>query len=194
MRPPRNKKPSVDLQTGGSRGQHVDGPGFETGLQVAQVGLGDAHAPGQLGLADAAVLAEGADPVADKGAGVVGVLGVHGPNISGSYPAVKGSAICQIIGRRVVEVRRERRITQAQLAGLMGVTQPHLSNLEKGQRGWTVEQLVNAASTLDVDPCDLMTETAKLNHEEAAVVSALRAGDPVQVMTAVAAAMGHMRR
>lgn len=108
MRPPRNKKPSVNLQTSGGRGQHVDGPGLQAGLQVAQVGLGDAHAPRQLGLADAAVLAEGADPVADKGAGVAGVLGVHVPNISGSYPAVKGSVICQIIGRRVVKVRQGR--------------------------------------------------------------------------------------
>ena len=37
-------------------------------------------------------------------------------------------------------------------------------------------------------------KASALNQEEAAVVDALRAGDPVQVMTAVAAAMGRMRR
>lgn len=77
---------------------------------------------------------------------------------------------------------------------MMGIAQPHLSNLEKGLRGWTVEQLVKAAACLDVDPGELMTESSALNQEEAAVVDALRAGDPVQVMTAVAAAMGRMRR
>lgn len=158
------------------------------------MGLRDAHASSQFGLADAAVLAERTDSVADERARVGVALGVHDRNISTGYSNVKASAICQTVGRRVVEFRRRRGITQVQLADMMGIAQPHLSNLEKGLRGWTVEQLVKAAACLDVDPGELMTESSALNQEEAAVVDALRAGDPVQVMTAVAAAMGRMRR
>ena len=87
--------------------------------------LRDSHASSQFGLADAAVLAERPDSVADERARVGVALGVHVLNISTGYSNVKASA---------------------------------------------------------------------LNQEEAAVVDALRAGDPVQVMTAVAAAMGRMRR
>lgn len=158
------------------------------------MGLRDAHAPGKLSLRDAAVLAERADSVSDEHVLVGGALGVHERNISAGYANVKTSPICQTVGRRVVEVRRTRGITQVQLADMMGIAQPHMSNLEKGLRGWTVEQLVKAAACLDVDPGELMTESSALNQEEAAVVDALRAGDPVQVMTAVAAAMGRMRR
>jgi transcriptional regulator with XRE-family HTH domain len=55
------------------------------------------------------------------------------------------------VGARVRAVREDRGMSQVQLADMMGITQPHLCNLEGGIKRWTVDMLAAAASGLGVD-------------------------------------------
>lgn len=61
------------------------------------------------------------------------------------------------VGRRVRQLRVWRRLTQRQLAGFAGMSQPNLSNIERGyqpvERKATLEAL---AAALEVSPSDLM--------------------------------------
>lgn len=51
-------------------------------------------------------------------------------------------ALISPIGPKVRELRRQRRWTQVRLAKLLSVTQSHLSQLERGKRSFTAEQLL----------------------------------------------------
>jgi len=50
-------------------------------------------------------------------------------------------------------------MSQADLAELLGVTQPNISAVEIGRRGITVQQLVKLCRALHVSPDDILGET-----------------------------------
>ena len=54
------------------------------------------------------------------------------------------------IGTRLRELRRERRWTQQRLAVLLGITQGHLSQLERGKREFTAQQLLTILKHFNV--------------------------------------------
>ena len=54
-----------------------------------------------------------------------------------------------LIGRRVKFLRMERNIQQTKLAEMIGVSQTHMSNIENGNAGITLENLVKMASIFD---------------------------------------------
>ena len=54
------------------------------------------------------------------------------------------------IGARLRELRKERRWTQQRLAALLGVTQGHLSQLERGKREFTAHQLLTILKHFNV--------------------------------------------
>ncbi|MFN8051060.1 MAG: XRE family transcriptional regulator [Acidimicrobiales bacterium] len=64
------------------------------------------------------------------------------------------------LGRRVVEWRERRGLTQAELAAQVhGMTQSKLSKSENGARRFTTIELAELAAALDVDPLDLLDES-----------------------------------
>ena len=54
------------------------------------------------------------------------------------------------IGARLRELRQERRWTQQRLAALLGITQGHLSQLERGKREFTAQQLLTILKHFNV--------------------------------------------
>jgi transcriptional regulator with XRE-family HTH domain len=56
------------------------------------------------------------------------------------------------IGARLRTVRQERDVTQARLAEILGTNQSHVSNVERGDRGLTIQQLVKICRALRVSP------------------------------------------
>jgi transcriptional regulator with XRE-family HTH domain len=54
------------------------------------------------------------------------------------------------IGERLRELRRQRGVSQVDLAEALGTYQTSISAIERGARGLTVQQLVKLASALDV--------------------------------------------
>ena len=56
------------------------------------------------------------------------------------------------LARRIDEVVRARRLTQAQAAGVMGIDQPKVSSIRRGKlSGFTVDRLLRYLNALDQD-------------------------------------------
>jgi transcriptional regulator with XRE-family HTH domain len=60
------------------------------------------------------------------------------------------------IGQRVRGIRLANGLTQAQLAKLLGTSQTALSELERGNRGLTVQQVMKLAKALGVTPNEVL--------------------------------------
>ena len=69
-------------------------------------------------------------------------------------PPVKAER--RFFAERMLELRRKRRLTQAQLAGLSGVTQAHISALERGAWEPRLETIIAIARALRVQPSALL--------------------------------------
>lgn len=62
------------------------------------------------------------------------------------------------IGRRIRQKRTEKKLTQEALADMVGVTSPHLSNIETGKTKLSLPTLVAAANALSVSPDVLLCD------------------------------------
>jgi len=62
----------------------------------------------------------------------------------------------------LVEARRERGISQAQLATLLGRPQSFISKYERGERRLDFVEVLEIAAALRVDTCDLVRELRRL--------------------------------
>ncbi len=62
------------------------------------------------------------------------------------------------IGQRVRSIRLANDLTQVQLAKILGTSQTALSELERGNRGLTVQQVVKLAKALGVTPNEVLGE------------------------------------
>jgi transcriptional regulator with XRE-family HTH domain len=60
------------------------------------------------------------------------------------------------IGRRIREIRREKRIVQAQVADETGLTRQSVANIEHGRQRFMVHTLLDIARALDVWPHELL--------------------------------------
>jgi transcriptional regulator with XRE-family HTH domain len=60
------------------------------------------------------------------------------------------------IGRRLRAVRKARELTQAQLAELLGARSTNVSDIERGERGVTVQQVVKLAKALHVSADEIL--------------------------------------
>jgi len=54
------------------------------------------------------------------------------------------------IGKRIVELRKEKGISQTQLAEAIGMKQPNLAHIEAGRFSTTIDVLERIAKALDV--------------------------------------------
>ena len=63
--------------------------------------------------------------------------------------------VLKVLGERVATLRRERDLTQEQLAERAGVSRNHIADIELGARNTGVWSLILVAGALDVPPSDL---------------------------------------
>jgi transcriptional regulator with XRE-family HTH domain len=62
----------------------------------------------------------------------------------------------KLVGRNVGRIRREKGLTQEQLAEISGFSQQYLSGLKQGRRNPTVVTLYELATALGVGHLDLL--------------------------------------
>ena len=67
----------------------------------------------------------------------------------------------KLVGRNVRRARRERQLTQEQLADVSGFGQQYISDLERGLRNPTVVTLYELAQALATTPTDLLKPDRK---------------------------------
>jgi len=58
------------------------------------------------------------------------------------------------VGLRICHLRRQKRVTQAELAGQSGIPQPNLSRIERGEQDPTVSTLLRICSSLEISPAE----------------------------------------
>ncbi|MCK5502230.1 MAG: helix-turn-helix transcriptional regulator, partial [Tritonibacter mobilis] len=73
------------------------------------------------------------------------------------------------------EIRAEKGMTQAELAKLVGVSRPYLTQIETNKRKLSLELQKQIAEALGVDPVQLVDFSAPLEDEEQFLLSAFRA-------------------
>lgn len=69
------------------------------------------------------------------------------------------------IGARVRQLRHERRLTQQRLADLLGITQGHLSQLERGKGSFSADQLLTLLKHFNVSLDSLSPEKASAGSQ-----------------------------
>lgn len=62
----------------------------------------------------------------------------------------------KLVGRNAARIRRERGLTQEQLAAKSGLSQQYISGLEQGQRNPTIVTIYELALALDVGHVELV--------------------------------------
>jgi len=73
------------------------------------------------------------------------------------------------IGERIRAIRRERGMTQSELAKILDTHFTNVSQIERGLRGVTVQQLVKLAKALNVTPNEIL-----LNGKQASPALSVR--------------------
>lgn len=66
------------------------------------------------------------------------------------------------VGRRLQQVRRERKLSQEALADLVGLHRAYMGHLEQGRRNFPIDTLYRLARALDVEPADLLPPTTQV--------------------------------
>ena len=67
----------------------------------------------------------------------------------------------KLIGRNLVRLRRERGLTQEDVAKLSGFSQQYLSGLERGERNPTVGTLTELAAALSITFWDIVAHNGE---------------------------------
>ena len=65
------------------------------------------------------------------------------------------------IGRRIKHYRTEKKMSQDDLGDIVHITGRHISNIETGAKGPSLEMLILIANALDVSADDLLTDNLK---------------------------------
>lgn len=71
-----------------------------------------------------------------------------------------------LIGEQISRIRRNKKITQAELAELTDLSVPYISHIETGRRKASLETIVRIANALEVTPDRLLTGNLKFNKIE----------------------------
>lgn len=64
----------------------------------------------------------------------------------------------RIVGRNIRRLRRERGLSQEELADEIGVHRTFMGGIERGERNLTLQTFERLAQRLGVDPVSLLTE------------------------------------
>ncbi|MGD9154028.1 MAG: helix-turn-helix transcriptional regulator [Bacillota bacterium] len=65
----------------------------------------------------------------------------------------------EAIGQRIKKIRQQKKITQEQLAELLGVSSVYMNQIENAKTKINLERLVNLANLLDTEPGFLLNGT-----------------------------------
>ncbi len=65
--------------------------------------------------------------------------------------------IKKLLGKRLQEIRKSRKLTQEQVAELVGIETPSISNIEVGKYFPSAENLDKILAILDIKPVDIFT-------------------------------------
>ena len=68
------------------------------------------------------------------------------------------------VGANIQRLREERNLTQSELAGHIGISQVHLSHIERGVKVPTVSVVIQLADALDCTTDELLGRRAKRGH------------------------------
>jgi transcriptional regulator with XRE-family HTH domain len=71
----------------------------------------------------------------------------------------------KLVGRNAARIRKEKGLTQEQLAERCGLSQQYLSGLERGRRNPTIVTLYEIASALGVSHVDLVSPNQALSGD-----------------------------
>ncbi len=74
--------------------------------------------------------------------------------------------IKKLLGKRLKEIRKRRKITQEQVAEFVGIETPSISNIENGKYFPTAENLDKILKILNVRPSDIFTFESLANKDE----------------------------
>lgn len=69
------------------------------------------------------------------------------------------------IGHRLLQVREERKLSQTEMADLLGLSQSSYSRLERNEATVELEDMVRYAKTLGVPVQDFLPETLNVHYE-----------------------------
>lgn len=64
----------------------------------------------------------------------------------------------KVIKNNIRELRKQRGLTQQQLASKLGISQVHLGRLETNARSMDLEQVEEISAALGVSPCELLPQ------------------------------------
>jgi transcriptional regulator with XRE-family HTH domain len=67
----------------------------------------------------------------------------------------------QVFGKRVRELRKERGLSQVELAAKVGIDRSYMGFLERGERNPSLEVIAKIAEALSVTPDELLKPSAK---------------------------------
>lgn len=67
----------------------------------------------------------------------------------------------QVFGKRVRELRKERGLSQVELAAKVGIDRSYMGFLERGERNPSLEVIAKIAEALNVTPDELLKQSAK---------------------------------
>lgn len=67
----------------------------------------------------------------------------------------------QVFGKRVRELRKERGLSQVELASKVGIDRSYMGFLERGERNPSLEMIAKIAEALSVTPDELLKQSAK---------------------------------
>lgn len=81
----------------------------------------------------------------------------------------------KVFGSRIKEVREDRKLTQEQLAEMLSITTKHLSKIETGLRGPSVQLLISLAEELNISTDYLLGLNIERNGEMLRDVEAILA-------------------
>jgi transcriptional regulator with XRE-family HTH domain len=77
-------------------------------------------------------------------------------SVTATDVVAEGPALQQVVGHNVRAYRRERSMSQGDLAAKLGVHRTYMGGVERGQRNLTLQSLERIAATLGLDPRDLL--------------------------------------
>ena len=92
----------------------------------------------------------------------------------------------KLLGARIREIRKRRRLSQEKLAERAGISAQYISNIERGRENPTLDLLLRLADSLRVslgDMCDFESLEDR-RKVRAAIQQMLRTGDPERLRVA----------
>ena len=93
----------------------------------------------------------------------------------------------KMIGARIGEIRKQKRMTQEELSGKMGVSPKYLSSIERGRENPTLNTLISLTESLNINMSELfdIIEVEDPSRRKNILTALLKEADEGQVKLAL---------